>query len=52
VGYAFLALRAKDLALPHIQFFRSVQRHSRHFVPGYYQSVPPGQKPFVRRLTL
>jgi len=20
---------------------------SRHFVPGYYQTVPPGQKPFV-----
>jgi CxxC motif-containing protein (DUF1111 family) len=22
---------------------------SRHFVPGYYQPVPPGQKPFVQR---
>src|SRR4029078_13697070 len=21
----------------------------RHFVPGYYQPVPPGQKPFVYR---
>ena len=22
---------------------------SRHFVPGYYQPVPPGQKPFAHR---
>jgi hypothetical protein len=21
----------------------------RHFVPGYYQPVPPGQKPFAHR---
>jgi len=21
----------------------------RHFVPGYYQPVPPGQKPFTHR---
>jgi hypothetical protein len=20
--------------------------HTRHFVPGYFHSVPPGQKPF------
>jgi hypothetical protein len=23
----------------------------RHFVPGYYQPVPPGQKPFTHRRT-
>jgi hypothetical protein len=22
---------------------------SRHFVPGYYRAVPPGQKPFAHR---
>ena len=22
---------------------------SRHFVPGYYRAVPPGQKPFALR---
>jgi hypothetical protein len=22
---------------------------TRHFVPGYYQPVPPGQKPFPHR---
>ena len=22
---------------------------SRHFVPGYYRPVPPGQKPFAHR---
>ena len=25
---------------------------SRHFVPGYYRAVPPGQKPFARRAKL
>ena len=24
----------------------------RHFVPGYYQRVPPGQKPFAHRSAL
>ena len=24
-------------------------RDSRHFVPGYYRAVPPGQKPFAHR---
>jgi hypothetical protein len=23
---------------------------SRHFVPGYYRAVPPGQKPFAHRI--
>jgi hypothetical protein len=27
----------------------SLHRYPRHFVPGYYQPVPPGQKPFARR---
>ena len=25
---------------------------SRHFVPGYYRAVPPGQKPFALRSPL
>ena len=25
---------------------------SRHFVPGYYRAVPPGQKPFAIRIIL
>jgi hypothetical protein len=24
----------------------------RHFVPGYYRAVPPGQKPFAHRKRL
>jgi hypothetical protein len=24
-------------------------RYPRHFVPGYYRPVPPGQKPFAHR---
>ena len=26
--------------------------HPRHFMPGYYQPVPPGQKPFAHRRSL
>ena len=29
-----------------------VPHDSRHFAPGYYRAVPPGQKPFAHRKCL
>ena len=37
----FWSLRATDWKRP--------KSRSRHFVPGYYRAVPPGQKPFSHR---
>ena len=32
-----------------LAFLKCPNRRPRHFVPGYYQPVPPGQKPLTHR---
>ena len=52
VFYAFLPLASN---LNRDRFNRPagtrgyIPHDSRHFVPGYYRAVPPGQKPFAHR---
>jgi hypothetical protein len=41
--------RAKGVGHGRLYSGISNTNDSRHFVPGYYRAVPPGQKPFAHR---